>query len=126
MTTWTIPYKNKGKLLNKVWQLALVLGSDDLRLDADGDGTKEQIGTSTYIKADQTFVMDENWITVAQFEARQDKSMLAAATDDDISDATKLTFGNTNTWFQNKKKTQAWIQDATLAINNAKGKNDKP
>jgi len=118
----SFPYKFKGQAFAKPYQLGLTPAYETIRMNADGVSPREVIVNSMVVKIDQTFVMNENWFSNYLLEIRSDDSKLAAAGDDDLT-AKKVTLGTTNTFFQDKKKTQAIIGEFGIAQNMADGKN---
>ena len=118
----TTPYKWKGMAFQRGYQVIITPGMDMLSMNADGSGGREKILDSTYLKADQTFVMSDNWYSGYNFEYRNDLS-LTDTTGDEDSSATKITLQTTQTLFLDKKKTQAYIGEASYSLNNAVGDN---
>jgi tetratricopeptide (TPR) repeat protein len=119
------PFKYKGKAFEKGYQMTLSPGYETTMMNADASGSRETILNATVLKNDHTFVMDETWFATYSIEFRQDVSKIdsSAGTDDDLS-ASKWTLGTTQTFFQNQKKTEAWIGELSYANTTAKGDNN--
>lgn len=124
--TFTIyfPYKLKSKLFDRAYVMTLNPGYETTAMNADGTGSRETILNSTVLKNDHTFVMNETWFATYGLEYRQDVSKIDSSngTADDLN-ATKFTLNTTQTFFQNAKKTEAWIGELGLSNNKAKGDN---
>jgi tetratricopeptide (TPR) repeat protein len=118
------PYHYKGKAFDKGYQMTLSPGFEKMWMNADTIDGREIITDSVVLKNDHTFVMNNTWFSTYSLELRSDTSHIEAAlgTDDD-STATKVTLGTTQTFFQNDKKTEAWIGEFGVSQNNAKGAN---
>ncbi len=125
MASVYFPYRYKGKAFDKAYQMTLNPGVETTMMNADSEGSRETILDSVVLKNDHTFVMDNTWFSTYSLEARSDKSKIAATegTDDDLT-ATKFTLSTTQTFFQNDKKTEAWIGEMGLSNNTAKGDNN--
>lgn len=125
--SFTIPYKYKGKFLNKGFQQSVTTGYDTTYLNADQKGSREAILNSPYLKSDSTFVMSEDWFSTYTLEYRKDISLSKVAVGDEDNDtsATKMTLGTSQIRFEDKKKTQAKIYDGSYILNQAVGDNKK-
>lgn len=120
----TIPYKWKTKLGTRPFVFGLTPGYDIINLDIDGDGTRQPILNSTYVKLDSTIFMKKDWMSVYNVESRSDKSLLTATTSDDDQTAQKMTLGTSQTFFLDAKNTKSVTGDLTLTQNTANGKNN--
>lgn len=118
------PLKYKGMALSKPFQGSVAAGYETINMNADATGSREVIVNSTILKTDATFVMSDDWFSQYGLEMRQDKSLLTTGEDDSPS-ANKLTFSTTNTLFQDKKKTTAYIGELSYAATNAGGRNQR-
>lgn len=120
-----LPFKYKGKAFEKGYQMTLSPGYETTLMNADASGARETILNSTALKNDHTFVMDETWFATYSFEFRQDVSKIESTsnTSDDLT-GTKYTLGTTQTFFQNQKKTEAWIGELNYSQTTAKGDNN--
>lgn len=118
-----LPYKYKGKAFNKAYQLSVTPGYESILMNIDGTGGRETILNSGVLKVDQTFVMNNDWFSTYSLELRSDTSGITSGDDD--QSATKVSIFSTNTFFQNARKTEAWVADVGLSQNNAKGVNQK-
>jgi hypothetical protein len=118
----TIPYKYKGMLLGKGYQATVSLISETTSMNADGAGAREKVLGSSAVKVDQTFVMNDDWFSTYSLELRQDTPGSVTSEIDD-STASKTTLSTNQTFFQDKKKTEAYIGDFSYAMNAAKGDN---
>ncbi len=68
--------------------------------------------------------MSEDWFSTYALEFRSDTSLLdTSSTPDEDLTATKITVSTTQTFFQNQKKTEAWIGELGASQNTASGKN---
>lgn len=119
------PYKYKGMIGTKPYQLGLTPSYETISMNADATGPRELIIASTVMKIDQTFVMNDNWFSALNLEHRNDSSKIEVSSTDDDSSATKSTLMTTNTFFQDQKKTVAWIAELGGSSNNAKGVNQR-
>ncbi len=122
MLQYKLPFKFKGKLFSKAYQITLTPGYDSLNLNINESSTREKILTSSYLATDQTFIIDANYITTVGIEFRQDTSLVP---DDSASNAAKMTLTNSNVFFQDAKKTRALLFNWGFASNNAKGDEKK-
>jgi len=120
----SLPFKYKGVLLSKPFQGAVTAAYETINMNADASGSREVIVNSTIAKTDATFIMSEDWFSQYSLEWRNDKSLLTTA-EDDSPTANKITLGTTNTFFQDKKKTTAYIGEFSYAFTNAGGKNQR-
>lgn len=118
----SFPYKWKGVLMGKPAQVGVAPAYETVLLNADGTGAREAIVASMIVKTDGTFVMNEDHFANYALELRSDTSKVTS-TDDDNQSGTKMTLSTTQTFFQDKKKTRAWIGEGSYAMNTAKGKN---
>jgi hypothetical protein len=118
------PYHYKGKVFDKGYQMTLNPGYETTMMNADAEGSREVILYSTVLKNDHTFVMNNTWFATYSLELRSDVSKIAATegTADDLT-ATKIGLSTTQTFFQNDKKTEAWIGEMGASQNTAKGDN---
>lgn len=121
-TAISFPYKYKGLVLGKGYQLTLSPSIESTSMNADGTGAREKVLGSTALKADQTFVMSDDWFATYTLEFRND-TPASVTTEIDDSTATKITLGTSQTFFQDKKKTEAYIGDFSYALNSANGDN---
>lgn len=119
------PYKYKGQAMGKPYQMTLSPSIESTSMNADGAGSREKIVDSTVLKNDNTFVMNEDWFATYSFEIRSDSSKIAVADPNEDQTASKITVGTSQTFFKNKKKTEAMIFDAAVANNAANGNNQK-
>ncbi|MEZ0390619.1 MAG: hypothetical protein ACAH59_00285 [Pseudobdellovibrionaceae bacterium] len=119
-----LPYKHKGMALGKSYQMTLSPGYEQTRQNADALGDRELILNSGVLKNDHTFGMRDDWYATYAIELRSDHSLIDNSTtpNDDIT-ATKITLGTTQTFFQNQKRTEAWIGEFGLSQNRASGDN---
>jgi hypothetical protein len=115
-----IPYKHNGKFLGKGYQLSISPGYETMNLNADGEGGRELLLVSTMLSTSQTFVVSDNYFTTLDIEYRKDdaKGAEPSATD---TDASKITVATKNVWFQDQKKSKAWLGNFTYTLNNTKG-----
>lgn len=117
-----LPYKWKGTLLQKPYQISVAPFVESLLMNADQQGSRENIVNSTGLSLDQTFVMNNNWFSNYTLEMRRDVSLFTAAPDDNQT-ANKITLYTTQTFFRDAKKTTAWGAEFGYAINTAEGAN---
>ncbi|MGZ5278908.1 MAG: hypothetical protein ACXWC9_03140, partial [Pseudobdellovibrionaceae bacterium] len=118
------PYRFKGKAFEKGYQMTLNPGYETTMMNADAEGSRETILNAAVLKNDHTFIMDNTWFATYSLEFRSETSKIAATegTADDLN-ATKISLGTTQTFFQNDKKTEAWIGELGTSQNTAKGDN---
>ncbi len=122
LLTVYFPYRYKGSALGKAYQMTLSPGYETTRMDVNQTGTRKVIVNSTVLKTDHTFVMKEDWFATYTGEIRRDMSLLDSSGDDDQT-ATKISLGSLQTFFQDQKKTQAWVGEVGLSQNAAAGRN---
>lgn len=120
-----LPYKYKGIVLGKPTQLGLNVGYDTLKMNADGTGPRESISSSTYVSTENVFVMADDYFASYNLELRSDKALVDTTTDEDDSNASRISFTTSHTRFIDPKKTKANIYDFGYSMNNAKGENQK-
>lgn len=117
------PYKHKGKAFDKYYQVGLTPGYEQISMNADGSGGREQFLTSAYLYNDHMLMMNENWFANYTLEIRNDSAKTNTGGDDDSS-GTKFGLLTSQTFFQNQKKTEAWIAELGGAKHSATGKNE--
>jgi hypothetical protein len=119
-----LPYRYKGKAFDKGYQMTLSPGFETTMMNADETGSRETITDAMVLKNDHTFIMNNTWFATYSFEYRSETSKIESTngTDDDLN-ASKITLGTTQTFFQNDKKTEAWIGELGASQNTAKGVN---
>lgn len=117
------PYKHKGKAFEKYYQLGLTPGYEQITMNADGSGSRELFTTSFYVYNDHLLMMNENWFANYTVELRSDTAKTNTGGDDDAS-GTKIGLSTSQTFFQNAKKTEAWIAEFGGSNFTAKGKNE--
>ena len=118
------PFHLKGKAFDKGYQMTINPGYETMFMNADASGGRESITDSFVLKNDHTFSMNATWFAMYALELRSDTYKIDASkgTDDDAT-ATKITASTTQTFFQNDKKTEAWIAELGMSQNTAKGVN---
>jgi hypothetical protein len=117
------PYKYKGMAFGRGLLAVVTPGFETMAMNADALGQRETIINSTYVKSDNTLVMNEKWFSAYKLELRNDTSLLSSASSDEDATATKITLGTAQTLFVDAAKTKAVIGEAGMSLNNAKGKN---
>jgi hypothetical protein len=80
---------------------------------------------SYILKNDNTFVMNDDLFSTYSLEVRSDNSKITATDSADNQSATKITLSTTQTLFKDKKKTEAMLIDLAVALNQAKGDNQR-
>jgi hypothetical protein len=118
------PFHLKGKAFDKGYQMTVNPGFETMFMNADGTGSRESIMDAIVLKNDHTFIMSNTWFATYALEFRSETYKIEASkgTDDD-STATKIALSTTQTFFQNDKKTEAWIGELGMSQNTAKGAN---
>jgi len=116
-----LPWKYKGMFFGKPGQGGLRATYETLRLNADTAGSRETISHSYVLKSDVVLVKSDSVFASYFLEIRKDVSTIEVAADNLRQSAMKASFGTTRTYFQDKKKTEAWILDGTLSNNAALG-----
>ncbi|MEY4617088.1 MAG: hypothetical protein RJB66_2048 [Pseudomonadota bacterium] len=120
-----IPYKWKGKLFGKPYIFSVSPGYESLYLNADGVGTREMTMGSSVVTTEQTFVVNNDLISIIRLDWRGEDSKLQSV---GTADATKVLLGNNNIWFMDQKKTTAllfnwsYLSNQSPADDNAFGK----
>lgn len=118
-----VPYKYKGLLFGKGYQMGAKFTLESIDMNADAKGDPERIIESKIFSNDHTFVMSENWFSTYAIELRRDESKLTVTDTNDDATANKISLSTTQIFFQNQKKTEAWIGNFGLSRNSADGKN---
>lgn len=121
----TLPYKLKGKALGKPYQGSVTPGTETIYMNADTQGEREAIVYSYFLQSGHTFVMSDDWFSTYSLEIRKDNSLLALTSADDNQTAMKYTLSTAQTFFQDAKKTRAWIGEVGYSINSAEGANSR-
>lgn len=124
MVTLYLPYRLKGTYFGKPAQLTFSPGYETMSMNADGSGARENIMNSAVLKNEATLVMGDDWFSTYSLELRSDTSLLTSSAEEDLT-ATKVTLNTSNIFFKNKKKTESVTYDAGLALNQAKGSNQR-
>jgi hypothetical protein len=118
------PFKYKGKAFDKGYLMTLSPGVEAIQMNSDGTGGRETIMNSTVLKNDNTLIMRDDWFATYSLELRNDKSSIdTTSTPEEDLTAQKVTLSTAQTFFQNQKKTEAWIAELGASQNNAKGEN---
>lgn len=104
------PFKYRGILWKKGYQMTLTPGYEALYLDTTSSGTKQDFMNSVTLDWSNSFVMSEDWISSYNFKYRSDNNLIVSSP---LTDATaqKYSLGLNNIFFQNKKKTEAYTSD---------------
>lgn len=118
-----VPYKYKGLLFGKGYQMGAKFTLESIDMNADAKGDPERVIESKIFANDHTFVMSENWFSTYAIELRRDESKLTLTDTNDDASANKISLTTTQIFFQNQKKTEAWIGNFGLSRNSADGKN---
>lgn len=119
------PFKWKGKLWNKPVQLGATGSYESMMINSDtSTSARESYTNSTIFKLDSTFVMSEDHFGTYAFEIRNDTLLVAASSAADDSTAMKYTLSTQQTFFKDKKKTEASIYEGGIQMNNAAGDNN--
>lgn len=118
----SLPYRWKGEMLGKAYQLSLSPSYTSIQMNADGSGARENILNSTGLGLDQTFVMNDDWFATYKIEYAKDDSFVSGPSEDN-QNSTRLTLGTSQAWFFDAKKTTAFIFDLGYAMNKAEGQN---
>lgn len=119
-----LPYKYKGLAWGKAYQMTLSPGYESLAMNADSSGPRETILTSAVLRNDHTFVMAENWFSTYSIEFRQDQSSIdTSLTPEEDLTGTRLTLSAAQTFFQDQRKTEAWIYELGAAQSKTNGSN---
>ncbi len=126
LLTLAIPYKYKGLVFGKGYQMTITPGFDLIYLNVsateDGLDKRELVSDSTYGKWDHTFVMNDDWFSTYGLEYRADTNKISATLNTaNDNTAKKITLSTTQTLFTDKKKTTAWITELAYADNKAEG-----
>lgn len=112
-----IPYKYRGELFGKGFQLATTASYDSISLNSVA-----AIQT-TSLKFETTHIMSESYLQGFLLQFQSDASTIEGATGDGDPTSSRIQFNYTSSHFLNKAKNKAWIYDAGLISNNALGKN---
>lgn len=117
-----VPYKYKGTAFEKGYQMILSPGYETIQMNADGSGSREAILNSAIIKNEHTFGMREDWFATYAIELRSETSLIDTTTtpEDDLT-GTKLSLSTSQIFFQNQKRTEAWIGELGLSQYRANG-----
>ncbi len=112
----TFPYVVKGTLMDLGTKWDITPGAEILYMDADNDGTRENLLNSGVLGISNTLILNPERISVVTANLRQDES---PTTSD--SSAFKISLGTTQMKFLNKERTTIFSGDAGYTINNAQG-----
>ncbi|OQW48420.1 MAG: hypothetical protein A4S09_04380 [Proteobacteria bacterium SG_bin7] len=110
------PYVSKGTLLEYGSKWDLTPSVEVLYMDADADGTRENLLNSGVLSIANTLVLNPERISTITATMRQDESPTTAD-----SSAFKLILATTQMKFLNVKKDQIASGDLGYSINNARG-----
>jgi hypothetical protein len=124
LTSLYIPFKYKGRAFDRGYQMTLSPGYEVIIMNADGSDSRETILNSMALKNDHTLAMRDDWFSTYSLEYRTDKSLIDnTTTPEDDTSGTKISLSTSQTFFQNQKKTEAWIGELGLSQNSAVGNN---
>lgn len=116
--TWSmngsLPFVYKGLIFGKGLKAELIPAVERLYIGQDAGGAPQESLNSTLVDSLNTIVVDENWFTSVNIKYRGDTFSTTPT-----ANATKLTFGLSNTLFLNKTKSKAGIFDLAYTTNNA-------
>lgn len=116
MLTLTFPYTAKGTLVDLASTWDLIPGIEVLYMDADADGTRENLINSGTLSIGNTLVLSPDRMSTITAAMRQDES---PTTPD--STAFRLTLGSTQLKFLNKERDRIATGDVSYMVNNARG-----
>lgn len=120
-----LPYRWKGKLAKKVTQLGVTPMWRSIQMNADGVGQREEILSSVGVTTDLSITQSERLTSLYALDIRSDDAKTATAAEED-QDALYLGLSTTQTYFYDTNDTsKAWLGDFGIALNNAKGRNQK-
>jgi tetratricopeptide (TPR) repeat protein len=119
-----VPYKIKTKAWNLPYQSTLKPSYELIYMNADQVGERENITSSAVLKWDNSFVMKGSWISAYGLEVRSDTSYLNSAAAENQS-ATRITLSSDQSWYLDPKKTTTFVWGLGLALNDAKGANQR-
>lgn len=110
------PYVSKGTMLDLGSKWDLTPGIEVLFLDADNDGTRENLMNSGVLGISNTLILNSERISVVTANLRQDESPT-------LSDSTafKISINTTQMKFLNKERNTLVSGDVGYSINNSKG-----
>lgn len=109
-----LPYKWKGKFLEKPYLLNITPSFDTLRLNVDGTGSREYTMGTTTLGTEQTFIVRDDYFTILKINWINEDSKIASS---GTADAKKILIGNNNLLFRDQKKTQAVILNWSYLMN---------
>lgn len=115
-----LPYKYKTTLGGKGYQFGFTPSYEMMSLDYKSSGSQDVLLKSTVMKFDNMLVMRDDWFSNYSLELRSDANQAdsLSGTDNDPG-ASKWTLATSQTFFKDKKKTQAVIYDLSYANNSA-------
>lgn len=115
------PYTHKGTAMGRGYKLSIKPAYEIVHMDANDDGTRENILNSIILFADNTFVMRPTWFASYIVELRQDDSRTETTTAADNADAMKSTLKTTQTFIINKARKEIVSGTLGYTVNDAKG-----
>lgn len=118
------PYKHKGLAFKKGYQMTLSPGVEQTLMNADGVSSREVILNSRVLKNEHLHSIRDDWFSNITIEYREETSLIDTTTSPlENLTSNRWTFGTSQIFFQNDKKTEAWIGDFSWAKNAAQGHN---
>jgi hypothetical protein len=118
-----VPYTYKSELWKKPIQLLVKPGHDKLYMDPTLTGHKSDILDSTYVSADNTFVMSPTYFATYGFEFRMDDSLDTSSIGPNDADSTKWTLRTSQMFFVDAEKKKMMIGNFGYILNQARGGN---
>lgn len=112
----TAPLVVKNKVFNKNLRTDVKPGYEVLSLDTTNTGTKKTFMTSLLLDVNNSFVMQDNWISAYNVKYRKD-----TFPDAPTQNANKYTLNLNNIYFLDQKKTTGIIGDLGYTVNSADG-----
>ncbi len=116
------PFRWKTTLFEKPYTVLINPGYETLLMNADGEGDREATTNSYYVKFENTFVHQPEWIGTYSLEYRHDQSLISGEAADDQT-ADKFTLGTSQVSIIDAKTSKSYITEASVALNKALGDN---
>lgn len=121
----SFPLKWKGTFFSKPGQLSLIPSYESIFLNIDQAGARENAIQTAGLKTEQTLVVSESRYSIYSLDLKNDRALYEVTSESQDANATRAALFTSQIFFQDNKKTKAWIADGGITINQAKGADNR-
>lgn len=117
----SFPLKWKGIFFSKPGQLSLTPSYESDYLNIDQVGARENAIQTTGLKTEQTLVVSDSRYSIYTLDIKSDRALYEVSSESQDANSTRIGLSTSQIFFQDNKKTKAWIADGGYTLNQAKG-----